>query len=241
MADKNELKNIMNKNMVYILTTINPETTNELIMQLSQWVDTIDITTLKNDTHTLQKTEEPITDSTVYIINDKKTYSPCEKIPQKTPVLNVYINSCGGKTLVMQSILTLFNIASAKGAIIKTYNLAHADSSASMIAISGTFGYRYMAENAYNTIHFGNISNGANHINEIEYSNQHIKDWYKQTQHIYLKNTRLVQKELNKYYNIEGSGVLNSKQCLEKGLCDWIITNDGRFVNNIADLKVNQK
>ena len=33
------------------------------------------------------------------------------------------------------------------------------------------------------------------------------------------------------------SGLLNAGQCLKKGLCDWVITNDGRFVNNIAELK----
>ena len=33
----------------------------------------------------------------------------------------------------------------------------------------------------------------------------------------------------------------NAKQCLEKGLCDWIITNDGRFINDVKDLKTKQR
>ena len=127
--NKDYLVNTMDGNDVYILTTINDETTNELVAQLAKWVNT------------LKPTGQSL-----------KLYAPYAVIPNNHNVLNVYINSNGGKTLVLQSILTMFHIASAKGAIIKTYNLAHADSSASLLAISGTKGYRYMAEDAYNTV-----------------------------------------------------------------------------------------
>ena len=214
MAEKNELKNIMKNNNIWILTTINDETTSGLIQQLTEYINSI------------KKVSLPC-----------KIYAPYEKIPSTTPVLNVYINSCGGKTLVLQSILSMFHQASAMGAIIKTHNIARADSSASMIAVSGTKGYRYMAEDAYNTIHFGNIGNNINHINEIEFSNQYVKNWYTKTQNLYLRTTNLTKKELNKYYNVEQSGFLTAEQCLEKGICDWVITNDDRWVNCVSELK----
>jgi len=218
MADKNDLTNTMTNNNIYILTTINAETTNQLIGQLSAWVDKLSFKNYK-----------------------QKIYSPYEKIPIDIPILNVYINSNGGKINIMQSLLTLFNMASAHGTIIKTYNLAHADSSASMIAVSGTHGYRYMAENAYNYIHFGSFSSTTSHTDEIKILTKGIKIFEKTTQTIYLNNTKLTQKELTKYYNTEGAGQLYAKECLTKGICDWIITNDGRFINNVSDLKSNQR
>ena len=230
------LENTMSNNNVYILTNINPETTNDLIAQLSLWVDKLQFRKPLASPYTKKK---KITDSTIYVITSRQDqiYSPYEKMPDNRPVLNVYINSSGGKTSQMQSLLTLFNMASARGTIIKTYNLAHADSSASMIAVSGTRGYRYMSENAFNYIHFGRYTSDTSHTDEIETLMKDLKEFDNTSRNIYLNNTKLTTKELNKYYNSEGTGKLYAKECLEKELCDWIITNDGRFVNNITDLK----
>lgn len=237
-----DLENTMVGNNVYILTVITNETTNGLLIQLTQWVDKLP---LKNNLIVPQKPDEKdITDDTVYIIgkdNSYKSYTPYEAVPNNIPVLNVWINSGGGKVLVMQSILTLFNMASAKGTIIKTYNLASASSSASMIAISGTPGYRYMAENAYNYIHFGRYSADTAHTDEIDILTNNLKIFDKTTRLMYLNNTKLTNKELTRYYNTEGAGRLYADQCLQKGLCDWVITNDGRFVNNVNELKSKQR
>lgn len=237
-----DLENTMVGNNVYILTVITNETTNGLLIQLTQWVDKLP---LKNNLIVPQKPDEKdITDDTVYIIgkdNSYKSYTPYEAVPNNIPVLNVWINSGGGKISVMQSILTLFNMASAKGTIIKTYNIASASSSASMIAISGTPGYRYMAENAYNYIHFGRYSADTAHTDEIDILTNNLKIFDKTTRLMYLNNTKLTNKELTRYYNTEGAGRLYADQCLQKGLCDWVITNDGRFVNNVNELKSKQR
>ena len=228
------LENSMINNNVYILTNINPETTNGLVAQLSLWIDKLQF---RKPLALPAPKNNKITNSTIYVIGQNQIYSPYEKMPDNRPVLNVYINSSGGKTYQMQSLLTLFNMASARGTIIKTYNLAHADSSASMIAVSGTRGYRYMSENAFNYIHFGRYPSDTSHTDEIETLMKDLKEFDNTSRNIYLNNTKLTNKELNKYYNSEGTGKLYAKECLEKELCDWIITNDGRFVNNIADLK----
>lgn len=238
MAKETELKNAMVDNNIYILTTISPETTNELIAQLSHWVDVLPFPNYVEKNQ--PTTGNDISEDEIRIISgkySKKMYSPYEMVPTSCPTINVYINSNGGKTLVMQSILTLFNMASAKGTIIKTYNLASASSSASMIVISGTPGYRYMAENAYNYIHFGRYSADTAHTDEIDILTNDLKTFDKTTRLMYLNNTKLTNKELTRYYNTEGAGRLYADQCLQKGLCDWVITNDGRFVNNIAELK----
>lgn len=237
-----DLENTMVGNNVYILTEITNETTNGLLIQLTQWVDKLP---LKNNLIVPQKPDEKdITDDTVYIIgkaNSYKSYTPYEAVPNNIPVLNVWINSGGGKTNITKSVLSVFNMASAKGTIIKTYNLASASSSASMIAISGTPGYRYMAENAYNYIHFGRYSADAAHTDEIDILTNDLKIFDKTTRLMYLNNTKLTNKELTRYYNTEGAGRLYADQCLQKGLCDWVITNDGRFVNNVNELKSKQR
>ena len=211
-----DLENTMVGNNVYLLTEINQETTNGLIIQLTQWVNSLPII----------KQNKP-----------KKIYTPYEEIPNDIPVLNVWINCWGGKSGLRQSMSTLFDIASAHGTIIKTYNLREASSSASIIAVSGTKGYRYMSEHAFNMIHFGSISQSVKHPNEIEYVTAFLKRHGDETFDMYTKHTKLTEKELDKFQNQEGSGLLNPEQCLHKGLCDWIITDDGRFVNNIKDIK----
>ncbi len=242
MAKETELINAMVDNNIYILTTISPETTNELIARLSHWVDVLPFPNYVEKNQ--PTTGNDISEDEIRIISgkySKKMYSPYEMVPTSCPTINVYINSNGGKTLVMQSILTLFNMASAKGTIIKTYNLASASSSASIIAISGTSGYRYMAENAYNYIHFGRYSADTAHTDEIDILTNDLKTFDKTTRLMYLNNTKLTNKELTRYYNTEGAGRLYADQCLQKGLCDWVITNDGRFVNNINELKSKQR
>lgn len=237
-----DLENTMVGNNVYILTELSKETTNGLITQLSQWVDRIPF---KNNLQLPQKPDEKdITEDTVYIIgnnNYANAYAPYDAIPENTPVLNVWINSGGGKDNVTQSFLTILNIAAAKGTIIKTYNLRQAGSNASIIAISGTKGYRYMAESAFNYIHFGDKSGHISHENEMEFVIADFKYFVNETKDIYLNKTNLTKKELQKYFNIEGSGIMSAKQCLEKGICDWVITNDGRFVNKVSDLKSKQR
>ena len=98
-----------------------------------------------------------------------------------------------------------------------------------------------MAENAYNYIHFGRYSADTTHTDEIDILTNDLKTFDKTTRYMYLNNTKLTNKELTKYYNTEGAGKLYADQCLQKGLCDWVITNDGRFVNNASELKSKQR
>ena len=212
-----DLENTMNGNNVYILTDITAETTNGLIMQLAQWVNG------------LCPKKCPV-----------KIYTPYETIPEGTNVLNVWINSGGGNQSQMLSLLSMFNIASAKGTIIKTYNIGRASSSASMIAVSGTKGYRFMYQDADNLIHYGCSRSSMNHPSELESINKDLKKSINITRNIYLTKTNLADEEISKFYNVEGTGKLNADQCLKKGLCDWIITNDGRFVKNIKEMKTRE-
>jgi len=216
-----DLENTMIDNNIYLLNQISAETTNGLIMQLTQWVNALPITQQNQST-------------------PKKIYTPYETIPGNIPVLNVWINSSGGNSVQTNSMLNMFYMASARGTIIKTYNIGRASSSASMIAVSGTHGYRYMGEDTFNMIHYGNSKFEIDHPRENEYNNINFKKHLKAMYNLYQRNTRLTKKELQKYFATECAGQLYADQCLTKGVCDWVITNDGRFVNSVSELK-NQK
>ncbi len=239
-----DVENIMVDNSLYILTALNPETTNGAIVQLTQWIEKMPFVK-KGDMFFKSTKIATASDSTLKMITAKEVpttiYTPYDEMPEHIPVLNVYLNSPGGGTALMKSILSMFNIASAKGAIIRTYNIGRANSCASMIAVSGTRGYRYMSENAQNFIHWGESRPVVNHPDEVEYAKKDLDNEIGLTSDIYLNNSNLTKEELSQFYNIEGSGRLFADQCLEKGLCDWVVTNDGRYVNKVSELKSKQR
>lgn len=145
-------------------------------------------------------------------------------------VFDVSINSPGGDVMAYKAIMSTFGLAKSRGAIIRTYNIGMAASCASMIAIQGTPGYRIMSDSAYNFVHYGRSRVSGGRENELEIATQNTKKDREQIFSIYEKCTRLTQNELERYKTIENSGQLFAKQCLNKGLCDWILTYDGRLI-----------
>jgi ATP-dependent protease ClpP protease subunit len=238
------MENSMKDNNVFLTVQLNPETTNGVIRDMTTWLNNIPFVKKGNmfyKREALADIDNP--DKAIFssIAATDKIYTPYEEIPKHIPVLNVYINCSGGDALQLKSILSMFHMASARGVIIRTYNIGRASSSASMIAISGTHGYRIMDEYAFNLIHYGTSKSTIERENEVEFALKDLETYHAQTRDIYLSNTKLTNKELTKYYNFEGSGQLFAKECLQKGLCDWIATKDGRFINNIKELQSRQK
>ena len=130
----------------------------------------------------------------------------------------------------------MFYIAKIRGAIIETYNIGRANSASSMIAVSGTPGHRYMNEYATHTIHYGKSSCEINHPDEAKFAIKDFNNVVNMVYDIYLSNTKLTKKDLSKYLRIEGSGQLSAKECLQKGVCDYVITKH-KITHSIADLK----
>lgn len=213
MATNNDFKNVIIDRNIYIRTNLNPETTADVI---------IGLTKIEQNTQINKNTVTP-----------EKIYEPTKSLHSE--VVNVYISSNGGEDSSMFAILHLFDMLKAKGTIIRTYNLSLAASCAGVIAISGTPGYRYMASHAYNLIHFGRYTGTMQRDSEIEISYKDIKDCNEEFKNLYSTYTNLSKKEINKYFEKEGSGKLGAKDCLAKGLCDWVITPRG-WTNNVQDL-----
>ena len=237
-------ENSMKSNNVYIFTNIYEETTNNLIKSLSEWVQTKSMpkpTEEKTNEQKSQNLKKQIPGT--YVChrpqksgNTKQSDTiimPYDKWPENKPLLNVYINSSGGQVYTLLALLSLIHMAKANGTIVRTFNLAWAASAASILTISGTKGYRYMAEDASNYIHFGRAGVIAERQDEIEYKMKTISEHSKLLQKQYLENTSVTQQELDRYFTTEGSGHLNAKECLEKKICDWIITNSGKYVNHL--------
>lgn len=185
MATNNDIKNIITGNNIYIRTQINLETTTDVIIGLTMM-------------------EQSIKDHEFPNISEY-SYPPTKNDFPGNTLVNVYISSNGGEDLTTFAIINLFDMIKAKGAIIRTYNLACAGSNAGVIAISGSKGYRYMASHAYNMIHFGKYTTSAARQSEIEQVFINLKDDNAEYKDLYLKNTKLTEQEINKYFDNEGS------------------------------------
>lgn len=197
-------------NKVFILDEINKTSTAELIGNLSTIVDGLKW--------------NPVFDFATALVENPYSFHIDEH-----PIIDVYINSPGGQLNQTKAIMTLLNLARARGAIIRTTNMGRASSCASLIAIQGTPKFRIMYDQAYNMIHYGQSTYTVDKADEIDRANKFEKDKHKNFNEPYLKYTKLTEAELKKLYKTE-YGYLNAQKCLEKNICDWILTTNGRFI-----------
>lgn len=201
-------------NKIFILSEISDKTCGELIGNLSNLVDSLEYSTMQQNY--------------VDIIGETPYTFKYDKKPQ---VIDIYINSGGGNLYTTKSILMLLNLARNKGAIIRTTVMGIAASCASIIAIQGTKGFRVMYEQSYNLVHYGNSSYQITKPSEAEkaakYENEMRKNFYSP----YLRYTELTQQELKKLQQTEYN-FLSAQECLNKKLCDWVLTTDGIFIKS---------
>ena len=156
--------------------------------------------------------------------------SPYE-IPENRFVFDVFINSGGGEKDTCYSIGSMFSLAKAKGAIVRTNTIGRAESAASMLAIQGTPGYRMMTHNASIFIHYGRSTRTTTRLDEREELDRIDDIKQAQVAELYKTCTRLPEKDIKEYLNIEWKGKLFAQECLDKGLTDWILTRDGHFIS----------
>lgn len=197
--------NYILENKIFILDDFSSRTSNELIGNLSDLVSNIPT--------------EPVLQA------DYKITTPYDQTI-KNPVIDVYINSAGGDGKILDSIVTLLSIAKSKGAIIRTTVLGHASSCGSLLAITGTPGFRIMFSQAYHFVHFGRHLTSIEKESEINMAASRIKKQTNMKKNMYLQHTALTQKMLNKLQSNE-EGFLDADECLKYKLCDWVINDFG--------------
>ncbi len=163
----------------------------------------------------------PIYDISTYITSPYAT----EHI--KNPILDIYIDSNGGDVRVLQDISTLLGIAKSRGAIIRTTVLSCAFSCGSLLAIQGTPGFRIMSNTAEHLIHFGRTS--ISFTSETNKDSAMIRTIFKEKQiwDLYKTHSNLPESMYKKIQKHSEGKYFNANECLEHGLCDWIINSNG--------------
>ena len=210
ILNKSGQTNYIAGNKVFILDNINLASTAELIGNLSTMVDNL--------------TWNPVFEPAQANVSNPYSFNSAEH-----PIIDVYINSNGGNLPQTKSIMTLLNLARAKGAIIRTTNMGISASCASLIAIQGTPKFRIMYEQAYNLLHYGKSTYSVDKADEIDRVAIYETELRKNFNAPYLKYTNLTEKDLKKYQKTEFA-YLNAQECLKKNICDWILTTDSRFI-----------
>lgn len=167
--------------------------------------------------------DEITSDNCAYLIGDLSTFIFDEQNRGKP--LTFFINSPGGETYVMMSIIGLMNIAKLYDIEITTFVLGTAASAASMIAVQGD--KRFMTNISQHLVHFGSIYNVTSLHSEIEKIYEQNKEYADNLDNLYLSacKGKLTKAVLDKLKRDE-RGYLNAEDCVKYGFCDSIIEDE---------------
>lgn len=162
-------------------------------------------------------------DNCAFLIGDLTTFVFSEENKGKS--LMFFINSPGGESYTMMSIIGLMNIAKLYNIEVITFVLGTAASAASMIAVQGD--KRFMSNISRHLVHFGSIYDITCLHSEIEKICEQNKEYASNMDNLYLnackgKLTKSVLEKLKK----DERGYLNAEDCLKYGFCDSIIEDE---------------
>lgn len=215
-GNRNSCMNYVSYNAVCILDVLNNNSIAPIIGNLNHLINS-----------------SPKFDETAHKLSTK-IKSPYD-LPSDFPLIDLYLNSPdGGDMNAYLTILGLLNKAKHKGIIIRTNVFGFASGYTSMLAIQGTPGYRIVSEDSKHFIgyelfnHSYHNEAGFNVEAKTKYylkDIQNIKNAYIKT---YLKNVTASKEEIRSLM-ADKIGLINTKDCLNLGLCDWILTNEGKL------------
>lgn len=167
--------------------------------------------------------DEITSENCAFLIGDLSTFVFAEENRGKS--LSFFINSPGGETYTMMSIIGLINIAKLYDIEVTTFVLGTAASAASMIAIQGD--RRFMTNVSRHLVHFGSIWDVTTKNSEIEKIYEQNKEYADNLDNLYLTacGGKLTKAMLDKLKRDE-RGYLNAEDCVKYGFCDSIIENE---------------
>lgn len=143
-----------------------------------------------------------------------------EKMHEKKPEIEIYINSHGGYAEELMAMLAMISIAKKAGIRIVTYNIGYAYSCGSILAIHGD--HRKMYRYADNVAHLG-CSNGSYHtFEQLDRVTSHSKEHFNNIVKWYVDNTKMTKKQVEDMLKDDNMH-LNADKCLKYGFCDEII------------------
>ena len=139
---------------------------------------------------------------------------------QKDVTIPFYINSCGGESDQLQSILSLIAIAKSMDIRIMTFVLGNAYSCGSLLAIHGDV--RLMASGARHMMHMGEIGSSSKTYEQLKRNNKDAKDFFDDTVKMYVEHTKMTEKQVKEILK-DDMYWMDAKQCLKLGLCDSVV------------------
>jgi ATP-dependent protease ClpP protease subunit len=136
--------------------------------------------------------------------------------------VSFYINSEGGDSTRAMSVVSLIEVAKAKGMTVETVVLNQAYSSGSLVAIAGSKGHRIVAPSATYMLHYGEtevIARGPVELQRITAANNlHFNIVRRQ----YLKYTNMGIEALDEALQYDNNYV-TAEQAIELGFADkWL-------------------
>ena len=97
-----------------------------------------------------------------------------DKVPElyecvgTTDTVEVFINSPGGSTDVLKTFLDAFKHLKKNGVTVSTFVTGRAASAASMLAVAGSPGHRYISETASHYVHYGTVKSKSHNPVELK-------------------------------------------------------------------------
>lgn len=203
------------KYLVYILGGFDAENTTELIGNLGAIVSNMP--------------QRPIYNQKAKIVSPYDIDDVANIDENTPPIIDVFIDSNGGKMRILDDISTLLSMAKMRGAIIRTTVLSAAYSCGSLLAIQGTPGYRIMSQNAAHLIHFGSATIDVHSEKCEELAIRSIENHKNKVFSRYKNYTKIPTKILNETRQSRIDTVLNAEECLKHRVCDWILCENGQL------------
>ncbi len=139
---------------------------------------------------------------------------------EKNPTINIYINSYGGEAKELFSLLSIIEMAKQQGIKIVTYVLGCAYSAGSLLAVFGD--ERYMSRYADHLLHLGSSGCSFTTFEQLKRETENNIKHFNKILDIYAAHTKIPKKKLSEMLK-DDKLYLDPKQCLEYGICDFII------------------
>ena len=174
-----------------------------------------------------------------------------EEEDKPNPQIWFYINSNGGYCHELYNILTLLDIAKAKGIRIYTVVTGRAYSCGSMLAMHGD--HRAIFKYGKHLMHLGEAGTLNHTFKQLERETNTIKEHFENIVKMYIENTKIPEKQIREML-LDDSCFLNAEECKKYGLVDEIIgeeipdpvitvaDNDSIVVNGMrVKIKIDEK
>ena len=161
-----------------------------------------------------------------------------QKAKERDAFIQIFINSNGGYAHELYNLLSLIELAHARGIGIVTIVMGRAFSCGSMLAIHGD--HRVMYKYARHIIHLGQQGSTVTTEKQIEREHQSMIRHFSNIREMYKKLTKLPAKELEEALT-DDSYSLSAEDCLRYGICDEILGYTEEEMEAIKNPKKDEK